>query len=102
MSCGNPHETDCSEVLARVSVFLDHSLTEGSVVGYAAIEQHLLECEPCLQQYGVRVEELQRAVRSVLMRCCGHEHAPEELRARVRQRIRVSTTGADSSRRSET
>lgn len=97
MSCGNPHETDCSEVLARVSVFLDHSLSDGSAVGYAAIEQHLLECEPCLQQYGVRVEELQRAVRAVLTRCCGHEHAPDELRARVVQRLRVSVTELDPS-----
>ena len=37
MSCGNPHETDCSEVLARVSVFLDHSLVDGSPAGHGAI-----------------------------------------------------------------
>jgi len=24
MSCGKPHETDCSEVLAEVWLFLDH------------------------------------------------------------------------------
>jgi len=92
MSCGNPHETDCSEVLARVSVFLDHSLTERSDVGYDAIEQHLMECEPCLESYGVQVEELQRAVRAALSRCCGHDHAPDELRMRVLQRIRVTVT----------
>lgn len=92
MSCGNPHETDCSEVLARVSVFLDHSLGAGSPVGYGAIEQHLLECQPCLEQYGVQVEDLQQAVRAVLNRCCGNEHAPDELRMRVLQRIRVTVT----------
>lgn len=95
MSCGNPHETDCSEVLARVSVFLDHNLTEHSDVGYDAIEQHLVECEPCLESYGVQVEELQRAVRAALSRCCGHEHAPDELRVRVLQRIRVTLTETD-------
>jgi anti-sigma factor (TIGR02949 family) len=95
MSCGNPHETDCAEVLARVSVFLDHSLTDRSAVGYDAIEQHLMECEPCLESYGVQVEELQRAVRAALSRCCGHEHAPDELRTRVLARIRVTVTETD-------
>ena len=92
MSCGNPHETDCSEVLARVSVFLDHSLVDGSPVGYGAIEQHLVECQPCLEQYGVHVEDLQQAVRSLLNRCCGNEHASDHLRMRVLQRIRVTVT----------
>jgi mycothiol system anti-sigma-R factor len=92
MSCGNPHETDCSEVLAKVSVFLDHTLSEGSAVGYGAIEQHLRECQPCLEMYGVQVEELQQVIRSVLHRCCSSDHAPEELRMRVLQRIHVSVT----------
>lgn len=90
MSCGNPHETDCADVLARVSLFLDHTLADGSDVGYGAIEQHLRECQPCLEQYGVQVEELQNVVRAVLHRCCGHDHAPDELRLRVLQRIRIS------------
>ena len=92
MSCGSPHETDCGEVLARVSTFLDHTLGTRSPVDYPAIEQHLRECQPCLDEYGVHVEELQAAVRAVLQRCCGHEHAPDELRLRVAQRIRVSVT----------
>lgn len=95
MSCGNPHETDCTQVLARVSVFLDHSLSDSSTVSYSAIEQHLLECQPCLESYGVQVDELQRAVRAALTRCCGHEHAPDELRTRVMQRIRVTVTESD-------
>lgn len=90
MSCGNPHSVDCQEVLARVSVFLDHTLTDSSSLSYGAIEQHLLECQPCLEQYGVAVEELAQVIRAVLTRCCGHEHAPDELRLRVLQRIRVS------------
>jgi mycothiol system anti-sigma-R factor len=64
-------------------------------VGYDAIEQHLMECEPCLESYGVQVEELQRAVRAALSRCCGHEHAPDELRTRVLARIRVTVTETD-------
>ena len=50
---------------------------------------------PCLESYGVQVEELQRAVRAALSRCCGHEHAPDELRMRVLQRIRVTVTETD-------
>jgi len=97
MSCGNPHAVDCAEVLARVSVFLDHSLSDGSTVGYSAIEEHLLECQPCLEQYGVEVEDVQQAVRSLLARCYGNDHAPEELRLRVLQRIRVTVTTTDPS-----
>ena len=96
MSCGNPHETDCSEVLQRVSVFLDHSLTDGSTIGYPAIEQHLVECQPCLEEFGVHVEDLQQAVRAALTRCCGNEHAPDDLRLRVLQRIRVTISETES------
>jgi anti-sigma factor (TIGR02949 family) len=90
MSCGNPHETDCSAVLARVSVFLDHTLAESTTVSYAAIEQHLVECQPCLDEFGVHIEELQNAIRAALHRCCGNEHAPDELKLRVLQRIHAS------------
>lgn len=97
MSCGDPHETDCAEVLQRVSVFLDHSLSDHSKVGYSAIEAHLVECRPCLEEYGVHVEDLQKAVRAALTRCCGNEHAPDELRLRVLQRIRVTISETESS-----
>jgi anti-sigma factor (TIGR02949 family) len=90
MSCGNPHEVDCGEVLARVTVFLEHSLGETGQLGYESIEQHLIECQPCLDQFGGQVEELQRAIRAALERCCRGEHAPDDLRQRVQQRIRVT------------
>jgi anti-sigma factor (TIGR02949 family) len=90
MSCGNPHAVDCGEVLARVTVFLEHSLSENGHLGYESIEQHLVECQPCLDQFGGHVEELQRAVRAALTRTCGGEHAPDDLRLRVLQHIRVA------------
>jgi anti-sigma factor (TIGR02949 family) len=90
MSCGNPHEVDCREVLARVSLFLDHSLTGHGGLDYDAFEQHLRECQPCVDQVGGQVEELQNALRAVLARCCRSEHAPEQLRLRIVQRIRVT------------
>ena len=95
MSCGNPHEVDCAEVLARVTTFLDHTLSEGTTLTYASIEQHLVECEPCLESFGLQMEELQSVIRAALMRCCGHEHAPDALRVRVQQRIHVIATGQD-------
>lgn len=96
MSCGNPHEVDCQEVLARVSIFLDHGLSSRSGLGYDAIEQHLRECEPCLEEYGVHVEELASVVRTLLTRCCRNEHAPDELRLRVLHSIRVSMSTPDA------
>ncbi len=89
MSCGSPHEVDCEEILSRVREFLDRTLMESSAMGYGAIEQHLVECQPCIEQYGVQVEQLQQVLHTMLTRCCGNEHAPEELRLRVIQTIQV-------------
>ena len=83
MSCGQPHDVDCVEVLERVYVFLDHELDEsgeGSIT-YEQIQQHLYECAPCLRKY-----DLERAVKSLVARSC-HEHAPDELRQKVLSRI---------------
>ena len=68
MSCGNPHETDCREVLARVYEFLDNELGE---VDVEKIRQHLDECEPCLRQY-----KLDIALKALLRRSCACEQAP--------------------------
>ena len=81
MSCGRPHETDCAEILDRVYLFLDRELDDGQV-SYAAVEQHLDECAPCLRTY-----DLERVVKYLLARSCGCERAPAELRQRVLTRI---------------
>jgi anti-sigma factor (TIGR02949 family) len=96
MSCGSPHEVDCAEILAWMRRFLDHTLNESSSVSYHSIEQHLHECEPCLEEYGVQVEQLQQVLRAILTRCCGHEHASEQLRLRVIQTIHVVATDRDT------
>ena len=49
MSCGKPHETDCSQVIAEVWLLLDH---ECSPERRSKLEQHLEECGPCLEQFG--------------------------------------------------
>jgi mycothiol system anti-sigma-R factor len=76
VSCGKPHETPCSEVLGDVYLYLDE---ECDGVNAAKIRQHLAECAPCLQQYGIEQE-----VKALVARCCRSERAPDSLRERLR------------------
>jgi len=80
VSCGQPHETDCSEVLSMVYDFLDGEIDAQE---HARIAQHLDECDPCLRQYG-----LEQAVKALVHRSCACEHAPERLRVQIVTRIR--------------
>ena len=79
MSCGNHHETPCSEVLARVYTYLDGELP---VTDKDSVRQHLDECGPCLREFGIEEE-----VKILVKRCCA-DPAPEELRTKVLMRIR--------------
>ncbi|MFI5100234.1 MAG: mycothiol system anti-sigma-R factor [Actinomycetes bacterium] len=79
MSCGQPHETDCSEVLEVVYSFLDGELDED---GKHKIREHLDECSPCLRQFGIEQE-----VKQLVARCCGSDRAPESLRLKIVTRI---------------
>ncbi len=79
MSCGNPHETPCQEVLARVYEYLDGELTLHDV---ARIRQHLDECAPCLTEV-----DLDLVLKALVRRSCGCEQAPEDLRAKIMVRI---------------
>jgi mycothiol system anti-sigma-R factor len=79
MSCGKPHDKDCTEVLERMFFFIDHELADADC---SEIEHHLDECGPCLQKY-----DLERTVKALVARSCP-EHAPEGLRDRVLLRIR--------------
>ena len=80
MSCGKPHETDCREVLAEVWLFLDH---ECDGARRKLLEQHLDECQPCLAEYG-----LDEKLKKLLAAKCAGEHAPDGLKARLRDSIR--------------
>ena len=81
MSCGKPHEVPCSEVLDRVYSYLDGEMDQ---VSYTKVKVHLEECGPCLREYG-----LEEAVKRLVQKCCGSEHAPTGLRSKVLIRIRT-------------
>jgi mycothiol system anti-sigma-R factor len=84
MSCGDPHETDCSEVLAEVWLFLDH---ECDPHRRALLAQHLDECAPCLAEYG-----LEEKLKKLLAAKCGGEQAPARLRDQIRSRVLEQAT----------
>jgi mycothiol system anti-sigma-R factor len=79
VSCGNPHATDCREVLRRVYEYLDGELTATDLT---RIREHLDECSHCLSEYG-----LEEAMKALLRRSCVCEQAPQSLRARIMVRI---------------
>ena len=79
MSCGNPHETDCAEVIDQVYLYLDG---EADPALRARIRVHLDECNPCLRRYGIEQE-----VKALVHRSCGGESAPDGLRDRVLVRL---------------
>jgi mycothiol system anti-sigma-R factor len=81
MSCGKPHETPCSEVLARVYSYLDGEIDDAAC---GQIRVHLDECGPCLREFG-----LEEVVKRLVQKCCGQETVPGELRTKVLTRIAV-------------
>lgn len=80
MSCGQPHETDCAEVLAEVWLLLDR---EVGAERDAQLRRHLDECGPCLARYG-----LEEKVKTLLARSCRSDRAPDDLHRRLRDQIR--------------
>jgi mycothiol system anti-sigma-R factor len=81
MSCGKPHETPCSEVLARVYSYLDGEIDEAASV---QIQVHLEDCGPCLREFG-----LEEVVKRLVHKSCGQEPVPAALRTKVLTRIAV-------------
>jgi mycothiol system anti-sigma-R factor len=79
VSCGNPHDIDCREVIEQVYLYLDGEMTDDEG---AHIRQHLDECSPCLREYGVDQD-----IKTLIARKCGCETAPSELKLRVLARL---------------
>jgi mycothiol system anti-sigma-R factor len=88
MSCGDPHETPCSEVLEAVYLYLDG---EQDASSHSRVRIHLDECSPCLRQYG-----LEQAVKALVARCCGSDPVPGDLRDRVLVRIKQVRSEIDT------
>ena len=88
VSCGEPHETDCREVLAEVYLYLDLECTDDR---RDLIRHHLDECSPCLREYGIEQE-----VKALVARCCGDETgAGRAARAAPAQAQRAGRRGRD-------
>ena len=79
MSCGNPHEVDCSEVIEKVYLYLDGEIDD---TARSKVREHLDECAPCLRQYG-----LEQDVKALVARCCGGDTAPDGLKERLLVRL---------------
>lgn len=84
MSCTDDWHTDvpggeCADVLADVWSFLDDELDPDR---RAAVQRHLDECSPCLEQAGIDTK-----LKELLARKCGGDQAPEGLRTRIVSRL---------------
>ena len=88
MSCGDPHETDCSDVLAEVYLYLDLECADER---RSLIRDHLDECSPCLREFGIEQE-----VKALVARCCGSELAPAELKNRLRLKLSELVVNAEA------
>ncbi|MGW8380093.1 mycothiol system anti-sigma-R factor [Streptomyces sp. ODS28] len=85
MSCGEPHETDCSEVLDHLYEYLDREMPDSDCEKF---KEHFDECSPCFEKYG-----LEQEVKKLVKRCCGHDDVPSDLRAKVMGRIETIRAG---------
>ncbi|MGH3685012.1 MAG: mycothiol system anti-sigma-R factor [Pseudonocardiaceae bacterium] len=80
MSSGDSRDTDCSQVLAELWLFLDNECHHER---RELMQRHLDECSPCLEELG-----LDEHLKALLARKCGGDHAPDALKQRLRQSIR--------------
>jgi len=90
MSCGKPHEVDCSTVLDRIYEVLDNEADDATC---AMVLAHLQECPPCDQQVGV-----ERKLKELVARACGCETVPDDVRRRVElsiEQVRVQVRSGD-------
>lgn len=86
MSCtGGPIGDECGAVLRDVWLFLDDELDPER---RAAVQRHLDDCSPCLEEAG-----LDSKLKQLLSRKCGGDLAPENLRRRVVASLTEVRTG---------
>jgi mycothiol system anti-sigma-R factor len=92
---GASDKVRCEEALADIYLLLDR---ECSPERDAALRAHIEDCPPCLEEYGV-----DEHIKQLLARKCGGDHAPAELKSRLRASIRqtVATRGGVTVERTE-
>ena len=75
-----PHAEDdaCAAAVERLWSYVDHEL---DVDEAEELREHLEECSPCLEEYGIDV-----VLKTVVRRGC-QESAPETLRVRIHQTL---------------
>ena len=71
-----PESEECTAVLRDLYAFHDKELSPAQA---DEIREHLMACEPCLDEY-----EVEDAMRTLIRKCCTEEKAPEEFRLRMR------------------
>jgi mycothiol system anti-sigma-R factor len=71
---------ECSEALAEIFQLLDR---ECSPERDAELRRHIEDCPPCLEEYGIDEQ-----LKELLARKCGGDHAPAELKHKLRASIR--------------
>jgi mycothiol system anti-sigma-R factor len=88
-------KVDCDKALAELYLLLDR---ECGADREAEIRRHLDTCPPCLEEYGIDEQ-----LKQLLARKCGGDHAPEDLRSRLRASIRktVESRGSVTIERTE-
>lgn len=70
----------CEEALAEIYLLLDR---ECSPERDEQLRKHIEDCPPCLEEYGIDEQ-----LKQLLARKCGGDHAPAELKTRLRASIR--------------
>ena len=85
MSCGRPHETPCTEVIAAMGAYIDG---EVGAEEFRLIAIHITECSPC-----EREEQAYRRFQALVVRAVRRQVAPETLRAKVRANLTGGNTG---------
>lgn len=72
----NEHpDPECSAILAHLGEFLDGECVE---VDADSIRAHLEACDRCVEDADIAL-----ALKALVKRCCGAEHAPQGLRSRI-------------------
>lgn len=73
-------QVSCDDALAEIYMLLDKECTPERD---AELRRHIDDCPPCLEEYGIDEQ-----IKQLLARKCGGEHAPAELKSRLKASIR--------------